>query len=390
MPVLRLTKRVIEALEPTDQIQFFWHEELPSFGVRVSPGGTKAFVVQFRDGAKTVRKTIGKHPSMALDRARGVAADVLAAQRLGEELPLKREGGILFGEVLDEFISKAKALRAPRTAADYETRINKYIRPAFGKKRIRHITRLDVERFLQEFSDRPAQGNHVVTILVAALSYAAKTMKAIAPHEHPALGLEKYGENQRDRHLTIAEIERFGVALAGLEAKRRVSPWAAAALRLLLLTGARSGEILDLTWGQVNFERELLDLPTSKTGAKRIKLNAHALQVLRDVPRVQGCEFVIAGRRHGEAMTSLQRPFGLVLAVAKIENLRIHDLRHTAASIATSGGVGLPVVGAMLGQSQAYTTQRYSHIHDEAERLGAGVVGDRVGPYLNVVPMVRK
>lgn len=383
---MKLTKRAVEAIAPGNKVAFFWDDDLHGFGVRVSPGGTRAFIVQYRDEErKTLRKTLGTHPALSVDRAREAAGNELASRRLGMELTLRFEGGPTFGTVLDEFLAATKAKRALRTAADYEARIEKYIRPKFGKKPVRKITRLEIEQFLHGFSDRPAQGNHVITILVAALSYAVKPMRALKPHEHPGLGIEKYPENKRDRHLSVEEIGRFGKALAELQAEGTVSPWAAGALRLLMLTGARSGEILGLKWAWVDFEKALLDLPTSKTGAKRIKLSTQAMSVLKTIPRVDGCDYVIAGRRHGEAMTSLQRPFGEVVKKAGIAAFRIHDLRHTFASLATSEGVGLPIVGKVLGQSQAYTTQRYSHIHDEAERKAVAAIGSRIGRHLKLV-----
>lgn len=389
MAPLRLTKRAIEALEPTETIAFYWDADVKGFGVRVSPGGTKAFVVQFREGPKTVRKTLGTFPTMALDRARQAAADILAAVRLGEDLPIRKSGGKTFGEVLDLFIENAKAKKAPRTAADYEARIDKYIRPKFGSKKIAQITRLEVERWHEGFSATPSQGNHCLTILVAVFGFAIKA-KLLKQSDHPALGISKYKESARTRYLTLDEVAAFGTAMAALEADKHVSPWAASALRLLMLTGARHGEILGLKWEYVDFPGRALNLPTSKTGAKQIKLSAAAVEVLRSIPRIENVDWVIAGRRHGEAMTSLQRPFTQIVTKAGLKNIRIHDLRHSAASIATSGGVGLPVVGALLGQSQAYTTQRYSHIHDQAERDAAELIGDAVGNLISITPRIKK
>ena len=383
---IALTKRSVAAIEATGKTLFVWDADTKGFGVRVAPGGTKAFIVQYRDGARTVRKTLGTYPTVAVERARQAAADILAANRLGETLPIMRGGGKLLGEVLDLFIANAEAKKAPRTAADYKARIEKYIRPKFGTKRIGQVTRLEVERWHQEMSATPSQANHLLTILVAVFSYAAKN-GLIKQSDHPALGISKYRENKRDRYLTLDEVAAFGTALADLEAVRNVSPWAAAALRLLILTGARSGEVLGLKWSMVDLPRALLDLPTSKTGAKKIKLSGAALEVLRAIPKVENVDWVIVGRRHGEAMTSLQRPFNEVCKRAGITGLRIHDLRHSAASIATSGGVGLPVVGALLGQSQAYTTQRYSHIHDDAERNAAEVIATKIGKLIGTAPL---
>lgn len=386
MPTQRLTKTAIKDLAPTERTAFYWDDECPGFGVRVSPGGTKAFVVQYRDGHATKRRTIGTTEVVALDRARGIARDMLAAVRLGDVIPERKTAGPKFGDVLDDFLRYADAKKAPRTAADYRDRANRCIRPTFGEKALKAIKRSEIERWHEERVATPRTANYALAILVAVFSYAVR-MKIISDAEHPARGIEKFGENKRTRYLNLDELGAFGKALAALEAERKVSPWAAAALRLLVLTGARSGEILTLKWTYVDLAAGLLRLPTSKTGAKDVKLAGAAVAVLRSVPRVDGVEWVIAGRRHGEAMTSLQRPFGAVCEKAGISGLRVHDLRHSAASIATSAGIGLPVVGALLGQSQAYTTQRYSHVYDDAERGAAEAIAAIAAPLLNVVPL---
>lgn len=385
MPTANLTKRFIADLPTPEATTIFWDDDLPGFGVRVSTGGTKAFVVQFRRGRETTRKTLGSVDILALDRARRAAKDMLAAVRLGHTLPGTKPNPI-FDEVLDKFLGFVKAKRAPSTAFEYEQRIKLHIRPKFGSKRIRNITRAEIEQWHESKSNTPRNANYVLAILVATFSYAVR-VKIIDDAEHPARGIPKYEENERRRYLALDEIAAFGVALKEFEDERSVSPWAAAALRLLILTGARSGEILNLKWDYIDFSASELNLPTSKTGAKTIKLSSAAVQILRSIPRIDGVDWVIPGRRHGQRMTSLQRPFGYVTTKAGIKNVRIHDLRHSAASIATSAGVGLPVVGALLGQSQAYTTARYSHIHDAAERGAAEIIAGKVGKLLNVVPL---
>lgn len=395
MPSAHLTKRFVAGIAATDVTIIYWDDQLAGFGVRVAAGGHKAFVVQYRQGHRTTRKTLGSTEVLALDRARRTAKDLLAHVRLGQTLPASRPNP-LFGEVLNRFLAFVEAKRAPRTALDYRQRIDAHIRPRFGSKRVRDITRAEIEQWHQGLASTPRNANYLLAILVATLSYAVrakdeKSKQSILDEaEHPAYGIDKYKENKRTKYLTLDEIGAFGIALRALEDERTVSPWAAAALRLLILTGARSGEILTLKWDHVNFPEGVLNLPTSKTGAKTIQLSGAALQVLKSIPRIDGVEWVIPGRRHGQRMTSLQRPFGYVTKRAAIKDCRIHDLRHSAASIATSAGVGLPIVGALLGQSQAYTTQRYSHISDDASRRAAEVIAGKVGGLINVVPLRKR
>lgn len=381
MPTVHLTKRTIAALAPSPSIDLYWDEGLPGFGVRVSPGGTKAYIVQYRDRGATKRKTIGTVETVALDRARKAAGDMLATVRLGVAIPTRQSGGPLFGAVLDDFLRFTEAKRSPRTASDYRKRADAKLRPEFGEKRIRHIARADIEKFHEGLADTPRSANYLLAIISGVYSYAVR-VKIIADGDHPARRIPKYRENRRTRHLSLEEVAAFGSALAALEAERKVSPWAAAALRLLIITGARHGEILSLQWAHVDLAGGVLNLPTSKTGPKRIRLAAAAVAVIESVPKIEGTPYVIAGRHHGEPMKSLQKPFEVTVAKAGLEHVRIHDLRHTAASVATSAGVGLPILGKLLGQSQSFTTERYSHIAADAERAAAEVIAGKVGPLL--------
>lgn len=381
MATAKLTKVFIKTLRPTGKTDFWWDEDDAGFGVRMAAGGKAAFVVQYRQKGATKRVTLGDVTTVNLDAARTRAKEILATVALKQEPFPEDKATPTLQTVADDFLAYTGAKRSPRTAEDYRGIYVQKIKPTFGTKRIGDITRASIEKWHEGLKGTPRRGNYALTILVAIFSFAIKR-QILGPHDHPALGITKYPENKRDRYLSLDELARFGAALAELEAERTVSPWAAAALRLLILTGARSSEILTLKWSFVDLERGLLRLPTSKTGRKDIVLSGAAVAVMKAIPKVEGVPYVIAGRRHGERMTSLQRPFGAVCTKAKITGLRIHDLRHSAASIATSAGVGLPVVGKVLGQSQAYTQQRYSHIHDSAERAAVEVIAEHVAPLL--------
>jgi integrase len=381
VPTAKLTKAFLKTLTSTGQIDFYWDEDTPGFGVRVSSGGKAAFVCQYRAKGATKRVTLGGTDIVKLDRARDRAKEILAAVALGQEPFPEEKTTPHLKDVAADFLASAKAKSAARTAKDYEAVFKQHIEATFGDQPIGEITRASIEKWHEELKGIPRRANYALTVLVAMFSFAVRR-RILGHHEHPALGIRKYAENKRTRYLSFDELGRFGAALKDLQSERKVSPWAAAALRLLILTGARSSEILTLKWSFVDLERGILHLPTSKTGKKDIVLSAAAVGVLKAIPKVEGVPYVVAGRRHGERMTSLQRPFALVCERAKVSGLRIHDLRHTAASVATSAGVGLPVVGRLLGQSQSYTTQRYSHIHDSAERAAAEVIADKVLPLI--------
>jgi integrase len=238
----------------------------------------------------------------------------------------------------------------------------------------------------------------------------------LAEGNNPARGIEKFKEHRRERFLTGEELERLGRAIREAEktgipwtvdegkpsAKHvpnsmrftKIAPSAAAALRLLLFTGCRLREILHLRWEDVDFERGCLFLPDSKSGRKTIVLNAPALAVLNGLERLGS--YVVPGDDPEQPRHDLKRPWDAVTRSASLVGVRIHDLRHTYASFGAGGGLGLPIIGRLLGHSQAATTARYAHLDNDplrraseaiAGRIAAALDGNRKNP---VVPIHRQ
>ena len=141
------------------------------------------------------------------------------------------------------------------------------------------------------------------------------------------------------------------------------------AIRLLVFTGARLSEILNLRWDQVDFDRKLIIIPQGKTGRRIIYLNAPALEILASRRGDAQSEWVLAGARRGQPLVNLRKPWYRLRAMAKLEDVRIHDLRHTFASVGAAGGLSLPLLGALLGHTQPATTARYAHLGAEPARV---------------------
>jgi integrase len=172
------------------------------------------------------------------------------------------------------------------------------------------------------------------------------------------------------------------------EANRRtvLDPFAVAAIRLLILTGARLREILDAQWQHVDFERGVIFLPDSKTGRKPVYLNAPALEVLSGLPRIEGNPHIIAGMKDGAPRADLKKPWAAVTKAAGIEGLRIHDLRHSFASVGAGASLGLPIIGKLLGHTQAATTHRYAHLDADTVRRAAETIGTTIAAAMGGVP----
>jgi len=239
--------------------------------------------------------------------------------------------------------------------------------------------------------------NRVVECIGSVYRYAATC--GLVQHGHnPAAKIEAFREQRRERFLTSEELAQLGDAIR--EAETIGIPWevdskkptakhipkknrttkigshAAAALRLLILTGARLREILELKWDYVDFDRGLLLLPDSKTGRKTIVLNAPAMAVLSELPRIG--TYVIVGDGPDMPRHDLNRPWRLVSKRAGIDGVRLHDLRHTHASVGAGAGLGLPIIGKLLGHTQASTTQRYAHLDADPLRRASDRIANQI------------
>jgi integrase len=199
---------------------------------------------------------------------------------------------------------------------------------------------------------------------------------------NPCRHVEKYRERKRERFLSQAELARLGEALAEAERNGSESPYAIAAIRLLILTGARVSEILTLEWGHVDFERACLRLPESKSGAKVVHLSPPARELLASLPRIEGNPYVLPGLKERAHLVNLEAPWRRIRARASLEDVRLHDLRHSFASVGAGAGLSLPVIGALLGHSQPGTTARYAHLATDPLKQANNVIGTRIATAL--------
>jgi integrase len=236
------------------------------------------------------------------------------------------------------------------------------------------VNRGDIARLHHEMRSKPYQANSTLAMLSKFFGWAEK--HGLRPDgSNPCRHVEKYREGRRERFLSQAELGRLGDALREAEQEKTCSPWIIAAVRLLALTGARRNEILTLRWEYVSEEHERLLLPESKTGRKVIPLNPQALAVLHGVPRLEGNPYVICGDRPGRHLVNLEKPWRRIRRAAKLDDVRLHDLRHSFASVGASGGESLIVIGKLLSHSQPATTARYAHLADDPVRAASEAIG---------------
>jgi integrase len=385
-----ISKRAVDATKAAEKDRYIWDKDLKGFGLKVTPAGRKVYLIQYRMGGRkgrTRRVTIGVHGVLTADQARARAKQLLGEVAAGRDpaATLQEErGSRRLGELVTRFLQEhAEDKLKPSTTAEYHRLARLYILPVLQHRLVRDIGRSDVARMHSSLAAKPYQANRVVALLSKFFNWCER--QGHRPDgSNPCRHVEKFGEAKRERFLSSEELTRLGEALRAAAAERTASPWTIGAIRLLALTGARLSEILTLKWEFVNFERGTIRLPDSKTGAKTLYLNAPALTVLEELPRVDGNPFVIVGVRKRARLVNLQKPWRRLRKAAGLDDVRLHDLRHSFASVGAAGGMSLPMIGALLGHSQPETTARYAHLAADPLRAAseaiAGLISGALDP----------
>jgi integrase len=420
MASTQITKRLIDGLKPRVGEYFVWDGSLSGYGVRVQSTGAMSYVVKYRAGsgraAPTRRLTLAKVGTITPDEARTLAKKTLGSVAHGADPAAQKAAdkrASTIAEVAEQFlIEHVEAKRSASSAGSYRDLLERLVFPEIGKRKADKITSAEIQRLHSKNAHTPYQPNRMLRVISSLFTFAGKA-HVVPIGFNPCRGIEYFPEEGRERFLSTQELAQIGEAIreaettglpygvdeangkakhAPKEANRRtvVGPHAAGALRLLIFTGARLREILHLKWEHVDFERGLLMLPTSKTGKKTIVLNAPALAILNDLPKTGS--FVIAGTSPDKPRSDLKKPWKAISKRAGLTGVRIHDLRHTHASVGAGAGLGLPIIGKLLGHTQSATTQRYAHLDNDplkkaSEHIGsrlAAAMGETKSPRTNV------
>jgi integrase len=401
MATVKLSKRVVDAASKEARVLFLWDSELTGFGLKVTPVGKKVYVCQYRLGGGrrgTVKRyTIGAHGApWTVDSARAEAKRVLAVAATGGDPAVDKQEArraLTVAELCDIYLKEGCATKKASTLATDRGRIERHIKPLLGNKKAVSVTRADVRRFLQDVATgktaanvktKPrgraivkggkGTGTRTVGLLGGIFAYAVE--RSITP-DNPVRGVKRFPDRKGERFLSDAELARLGVVLRGMSGEG-VNPYALAIIKLLIFTGARKGEIEGLHWDEVDIDAGLLRLSDSKTGQKAILLNPPALEVLSGIERVDGSPYVFPAARSDGHFEGVVKVWQNVRERAELPGVRLHDLRHSFASVAVANGASLPVIGALLGHGNAATTARYAHLSNDPLRA----VNERIGSRL--------
>lgn len=393
---MKLTDPIIKTLPlPARGNKIHWDDQVRGFGVRVTAAGAKSYILSYCTRAGRERRfTIGRHPDWKVTAARTEAAEWKRRVRSGED-PLADLEAERMAPTVADLCERFEAEHLPKkrasTQRDYRQQISKDILPTLRNHRVADLTFSDVDRLHRTISKRaPIHANRVVAMLSKMLSLAIKWGWCT---DNPAKGIERNHEEKRERYLSGHELARLAAALAEHEDQQ-----AANIFRLLLLTGARKGEVLTARWSQFDLQAGVWSKPASGTKQRKphvVPLSAPARQLLRGLWESgdSAVTYVFPARRGGkEYRVAVNDNWRRICVTAGITDCRIHDMRHSFASILASSGMSLPIIGRMLGHSSPTTTARYSHLHDDplriaAERVGAVVSPPSDGPQGGIVPL---
>lgn len=390
----------------------------PGFEVRVNTNGMKTFYVRYRtpDHAHQRRMRIGHFPEMTPDDARKIAAMTRGEASKGRdpvgEVKARRSvsASILTVEKLsDRYLSAKEIVLKPSTRAQYTWIMNNAIAPVIGSLRVDVVDKADVTRLQREHAEKPTKANQALRYLSRLLRYAESEGMRPA-NSSPVSGVKRFKEELHEVYLNDEQLKALFGALtlaaskglpagptdAGIRAERNQkrrkrgdvslrnrpgdtgqitpSPQGADVIELLLATGMRREEALSLEWSSVNLDDRRLDLKDTKTGRSFRPLNASAVEIItrQKARRVLGNPYVFpAPTRVGAHLLDVSKLWNAVRHHAKLDHVRLHDLRHTAASLAIQGGAHLAEVGRMLGHASPRTTARYAHMSDDGSKFAA-------------------
>ena len=425
-----LTKSFIEKLEPQSADYAVWDDKIAGFGIRVSPTGRKTYMLKYRlsDGRQRRRK-IGIHGNITCEHARKTALKWHGEIADGDD-PTSRQSDIksspTISELCDRFIKEHAEIHKKQGGLELDkTAIRRHIKPCLGNLKTIAITKADIQKFHLGMKDIPAHANRVLRIL-SKMFNLAEDWELRPTNSNPVKNIARYKEEHRERYLNKQEISCLGRALDEAEKAQSESPHFIALVRLLLLTGARLREIMHAKWEWIDWDMGMLKLPDSKTGKKIIHLSPTALAVLQATPKVKGNPYIIVGGVEEKPLVSPKKPWMRIKEATTVDllktddrygaiiesfwkkhkvlpsyktlceeakkqglekpigitDVRLHDLRHTYASICVTQGISLQMVSKLLGHTRASTSERYAHLAHDPISHAAARVGENISGFI--------
>ena len=364
MATLHLTRHRIDMLKPKKVILDVRDTELKGFGIRIMPSGSRRYFIHSQHEGRRIWKTIDDAGTVTVAQARQRARAMLAAYRNGENTDPGIEKDALFETAAQEVFVHYKRLWKPGTLKVNRIYLHRQILPFFAGRMISAITQQDVAAWFRSLHATPAAANRSAPIL-SVIMQKAESWGYRPENSNPCVGIRRYRETRRERFLLPEEYRSLAAVLVRLQSRH---PLHSAAVQLLLLTGCRKSEIIMLKWA--DYREGKLFLPDSKTGPRTVWLAQAARDVLDNLPRKNRWVFSAGEPKPVHLDQFWQR----IRSEAGLNDVRLHDLRHSYASVALQNGETILTIGKLLGHGKASTTLRYTHLRDGAIREAIDVV----------------
>ncbi|WP_417793083.1 tyrosine-type recombinase/integrase [Terasakiella pusilla] len=440
----KFTKTKIDALEASEKDVVYWDDEIRNFGLKVTPKGRKVYFVYYRINGVQRRPTLGVHGQITVAQAREDAKKALSEAERGVDFSLNKQTArkqLSFKEFSEVYMDEVAKPRKRSSTVETDTlNLKNHLIPALGTLNLKGISKADVSRLHSKMHHTPGAANRTFALLSHMMSYAEE--KDLRPqNSNPCLGIKKYKLVNHDRHLSSKELGALAETLRQAEKTKTEMQSVINAIRLLIFTGCRKSEITTLKWSFIDFDNGALNLPTSKTGQKVVFLNAPALEVLSNVKRIKGNPYVITGTKEASHLVNLRKPWVRIRETASVEllskngeygplisayenenerrptylelvtlcgkqgleeplgltDVRLHDLRHSFASVGVTSGMSLPMIGKLLGHKKTATTERYAHLAADPVKEANEALGQRLADMMNgekesadILPLKRK
>ena len=385
---MKLTKRTVDGAVYRGGTDYRWDETLQGFGLRLYPSGRKSFVVSYRAQGRKRIMVLGRYGVLTADQARREAKKALGKVAEGTD-PSRNRRALLLAPTVKDLAERYLLDHAPKKKAssvrDDRRMWDQRILPSLGQRKVAAVQRQDVDRLHSAMRDAPYAANRVLALLSKAFNLA-EVWGWREDASNPCRHVKAYKEERRQRYLSAEELRRLGRVLQQVEQERVELASVVPAIRLLLYTGCRLGEILRLRWEDVDLDAGCLHLPDSKTGKRIVVLARPAIAILAALEPRSDNLWVLPGRRAGQHLVNLSKPWRRIRGRASLPDVRLHDLRHTFGSVSAGAGVSLHLIGKMLGHSQPATTARYAHLANAPVRRAVDLVAEEIETALGSAP----
>ena len=379
----KINSKLIQSIKaPRRGSVFICDPEFVGFGLRVTASGIRSFILRYSLHGRERLYTIGHHPTWSVAAARKEASRLRRMVDVGKD-PLKERNAprknFLFSDLAERYVKEHLPRKRPGSQKNDLSMLQRHLLPHFKDRCLRELSHRDFETLHATLSKtRPVAGNRVLALASKMFQLARKWGWI---DENPLSMVQRNPEIARDRYLTEKQLQRLIHVLSTWPDKR-----SSRAFLLLLLTGARRGEVLSARWDEFDLSAGIWQKPASTTKQRRshrVPLSVPATHLLRSMEKGQFNEFLFPGSGATGHLVELKKQWRKVLRTADLENLRIHDLRHCFASLLASQGCSLPIIGSLLGHTNPQTTARYSHLLDEPLRNAANLVGAKLFPSID-------